>query len=862
MQNTNESYQLPPQLKKILWSILAVALVAVGCFVWWYVAKYRNYTVYREMVQAPRELAEGTEFKKLTSGESLPGFELAAENETMALYLKRETAEIAVRDKRDGTVVYSNPQDAGSDPIAKSGSNQENLRSQFILSYLNAADQEGVAWSSNAKAVKNEQVEFQSIPDGLRVIYTLSNKKMLLVPDQLNEAWYSQFDGVKDVTSNYVLNEENGLYELKTRGLTTRTTQKIDAALRKGGFSLDDYEEMQALQEKDEETEEEEALSFVVTLDWRLNADGVQVTVPYEGIEEYGGGKIRSIQLAPFFGAAGSEETGAMVVPDGSGALIRFNNGKNSFSQYTQSIYEMDLVDSDLVATQNIQPARLPLFGICRENETILATCERGASLANVVADVAGRYNNYNYAYFTFNVRRTDTLLIAGEEAPVAERDYYPVDCTVRYTLLGKDYTGYSGLARAYRERLLSEGKLRQAGGESGDIPFYYDVIGGVKETAHWFGVQYLRVLSMTSFDQAQSIAAELKREGISNQCMNLQGWMNGGYYHDPVTKVRVLGQLGGEGKLRDLQEFLLRSGGMLYPDASVQFVTDIAKGFRVSEEASRYYAEGYAVELGVINPVTLRRTATLGYRVRGYLLLSPKFLPRHIAGLRDAVNRLKLKGVSLRDLGSELHSDKRRNNLINREAALDVVRNAFGQIASTDASVMVAGGNDYSLPYASHVINAPVMATIFPIVDEEIPLWEMVVHGSMGYAGSAMNLTQSENQKVDLLHLIEIGASTHYTFTWRDAADMKYTGVNNNFATTFSTWKDKAVEAYRFVNGALHGVSGAAMVEHTRLENGFARVRYDNGVTIYVNSSESEASADGVSVPALSYLVVGGEQQ
>ena len=53
----------------------------------------------------------------------------------------------------------------------------------------------------------------------------------------------------------------------------------------------------------------------------------------------------------------------------------------------------------------------------------------------------------------------------------------------------------------------------------------------------------------------------------------------------------------------------------------------DIAKGFHRSEEVSRYYAEGYMVNLGVINPVSLRRTATLGYSERGFTLLSPKFL-------------------------------------------------------------------------------------------------------------------------------------------------------------------------------------------------------------------------------------------
>ena len=174
----------------------------------------------------------------------------------------------------------------------------------------------------------------------------------------------------------------------------------------------------------------------------------------------------------------------------------------------------------------------------------------------------------------------------------------------------------------------------------------------------------------------------------------------------------------------------------------------------------------------------------------------------------------------------------------------------------------MVSGGNDYALAYAEHVVNAPVQATMFPIVDEQIPLWEMIVHGSVGYAGSAVNMTQSENKRVDLLHLIEYGASVHYTFTWRDAADMKYTGLNSQYATTFSSWKDEAVEDYRFVNGALKTVSGAAMESYERVTDTLSKTVYSNGVTVYVNTGSTPVQAEGRTVEALNYLVVGGEAQ
>lgn len=860
----NKTLRLPTSVRRVLWILLALILIAAAVFVTWYIINYRNYNEYRSLIPQPEIRTEGAELKKTRDPENrVPGFELVTENDRSALFLKRDNAEIALYDKSTGKILYSNPQDAAKDTVARSGVNQENLKSQFVLNYLDKYAKEGTAWNSYGKATANGQVEFLQIPDGLQVVYTLSDQKIVLAPDILTPEWYEILAnaGKKQASKTYELDEATGLYKMKERGVSNRHKLQIDADAREAGFTIEDLEEMNALAESAENEEESETVSFVITLEYRLTAEGLEVMLPNNGLEEHGGAQIRAIQLLPFMGAAGSEEEGYLVVPDGSGAIIRFNNGKSSSPQYNQNIYDLDLVDSDMASTQNIQTARLALYGICRPESSVLVTCERGATLSSIVADVAGRNNSYNFAYFSFNLRRTDTLVVAGEDAIVAERDLYPVDCVVRYTLLGEDYKGYSGIARAARERMQREGKWTAKTEDTGDIPFYYDIIGGVKETAHFLGIQYLRVLPMTTFAQAETIMTELKHENIVNQRMNFQGWMNGGYYHDPVNSVSVLGQLGGEKGLKDLQQALKTAGGALYPDASIQFVTSIAKGFYPNEEASRYYAEGYVVELGVVSPVTLRRTSNLGFTERGYMLLSPKFLPRYAQRLAQAADRLQLETISLRDLASAVHADKRRNNVINREAALDIVKNAFGTIKGENRELMVSGGNEYSFPYVSHIINAPLEATIFPIVDEQIPLWEMILHGAVDYCGSNINLMQSDDPKRDLLHLVEYGASTHYVFTWRDASDMKYTGVNNNFATQFTSWKADAVESYRFVNGALKEVSGAAIIAHETLQEGLVKVSYSNGKVIYINYLDQPAQADGKTVPAMNYLVEEGKE-
>ena len=126
-------------------------------------------------------------------------------------------------------------------------------------------------------------------------------------------------------------------------------------------------------------------------------------------------------------------------------------------------------MDATYTILENTTPARLPLFGICREDSSVLATIERGAALCYLTADIAGKYNSYNDCYPTFVLRGYDILSmfgVSGTEAdlPIMEKDLYDEEITVRYTLLNEDYAGYSGLANYYREHLL-DGRADPAAG-------------------------------------------------------------------------------------------------------------------------------------------------------------------------------------------------------------------------------------------------------------------------------------------------------------------------------------------------------------------------------------------------------------
>ena len=281
-----------------------------------------------------------------------------------------------------------------------------------------------------------------------------------------------------------------------------------------------------------------------------------------------------------------------------------------------------------------------------------------------------------------------------------------------------------------------------------------------------------------------------------------------------------------------------------------------VASKYSFTNETSRYYGTGYLAEFGLVNPSTLRQTSGLSYKENIFYLVSPKFLVRYAEKFASKVEGMKLSGISLRDLGDELHSDKRRTNIINREHALDVVEAEFENLKSTGKKLMVSDGNDYSFAYASDIINAPLESNEYYVIDYSIPFYEMLIHGSIDYSGSVINLGDTTDLNDTALKLISVGASPHFMFSWENANKLKDTGINRFYSTTYTTWKDRAVSVYKQVSGALSQVKGAYMTDYRELEPGVTVTTYSNGVKIYVNRSKETAVADGVSIAPGSYEI------
>lgn len=846
--------------KRLIIIVVVALLVIISASALNIIFRYFKYDEYKKY-EVKSKTEKGERFVAVNEDKpDVEGMVLVSENDNLKLYTNLETTEIAVYNKNDGSITYSNPQDR--DTHTGTGINASNLSSTLAVTYYNKAG--NVATINNYDmSIKNGQFETESIKDGIRYIYTLADEDSIasIVPyyiseDGLNKVMEKSSDyDARTVKGKYKL--ENGTYVLNDSAKKSKVgMEKLNKIFEKAGYTEEDYA-------KDMEGhEEDESLSITIPLEYRLTDKGLEATVKAADIEEHGNVYISQIDVLQFFGAASNKAQGYILVPDGSGALINLNSG-NQATAYNQAIYDIDPVAQNYVVIEETECARLPIFGIKADDNAIFARITAGDAIASVNADVAGKLNNYNYAYASFNVREKELLNMFGvqgskSDIPVVEKSLYKIDLSVSYSFLTKDDASYSGMARTYRKQLIDEGILKETN-QSESVPLYLDIIGGVEQKKHIMGIPYEGVCAMTTYDEASEIVDNLYDSDITNLRLNYQGWFNGGIYHDVADKIKLIGSVGSKSDLESLNKKLEDKGGKLFMDVAFQKVSHESKRFTSVLEASKYYS-GYVVELGATDPSTVRQTSNLEwYDEMIYYMISPKFLNRYVDKFASKITKYDVSGINLTDLGSVLTSDKKRSELINRQQAENIVIGQYEKLAETKKNLMETGGNEYSLKYVSDIIDAPTSYSAYYIIDEQVPFYEMVIHGSISYSGEAFNLMDDDLDDDFVLNCIEYGIAPRFTLSYKDPSKMKYTSSADKYSVLYTTWLDKAKEMYGNINEALKDVDGSAMINHEKLDNGLIKVDYENGKTIYINKTSQDIAVDGNTVKAKNYLKTGG---
>ncbi len=797
------------------------------------------------------------------------GFEPALENDRAVLYFNQATAETALLDRATGHIWYSNPQDRAQETMVE-GTTRLRLGAQVTVTYYDTKGAFGQMDSYN-DAIAYDGMKWEIRDGALLVSYRLGKTVVTLadVPQQISKSRMERFISAlpekdqEDLLKNYRLasvagQDQSYIDKLKvkypnvvnedTYYLTkdsARILKKIKGYLDQCGYTWDDLDFDN--QQNQVQVEASSRAFFALTLKYRLTEDGLAVTLVGDSLEYDAKIPPNDIRILEYFGAGGKQEQGYMLLPDGSGTLIYYNNGKTNETAFSLRIYGDDTVSDTESAYVMTGKASFPVFGIKNGAAGLLCTVEEGAALCSLNARVAGMQNSYNTVYASFQATAVDRMALSDTQQIYFESAPYREDVTLRYTLLAPRDADYMGMARVYRASLMEKGALREQSATG--YPLMLDYIGAAPTTKVVAGLPVESMEAMTAYDDVSRLTASLAEEDAEVWLL-LEGWMSGGMEQRAFTGVSAEKVLGGKEGLLRLMNEAERRGWHLLPETYL--ATAFAKGgFSTSRDCARDLCRDIAVRYDYDY---LNRYRRYDGRVI-YQLNAARWQASAeslLAGRGDAA----LTSAAIADVGSQLYSDYYVKRPMNRDA-MQKAQEATLEALGREVFLALPNPNAYALPYADAVYDIPCSDSGFRVTDESVPFYQAVIRGSVSYAAPALNY--ADDYRMAFLRAVEVGAGLHFTLTANTTALLKETDYGYLNKGACADWAETVKLDYARAASALGQVAGESMTAHWKAaENVYVTV-YQSGVSIAVNYSGSPAVVSGVEVPAYDFAVIGG---
>jgi len=798
--------------------------------------------------------------------------ELVIENQYLNLRFDPATTEVVLTDKAKGTQWYPLPkgEDPLADPVTRNGMN-----SLFFLEYT---DVYGIGQTlfSGEHSVDINTYSYSLSNNVLEVDYSVGRmERTYVIPPVITEDRMKEFTAEMSQTEKSLINAGYRLYninalrrddnkdellatypDLARRNLyvLATTVQEYQKAEYESYFSavgytyedyLEDIANFPAISGR-------ERPAFNITLRYSLDGRALVLDIPFDKIAYRIKYPITTLSVFPYMGASGFEDEGYLFVPDGSGALIRFNNNKQSQQPFSTTVYGWD---EGRVRKAIISDNRAPFaaYGIQKNNNALLCIIENGSSYSSVRADVSGRNNSYNNVYARFTMVHSELMNISGR----SQRDVYqyerslPDDESITLRFIVCDDDGYVGMAKEYRKWLQQKYPSIKKRTDA-NVPIVVEIPGAVNKTQHRLGIPFDLPLKLTSYKETADMINNFSNLGWKNVKVKLNGWFNRSVDHTIPTRIRLINTLGSKNDFKNIISSADQHGYQVYPEVDFFFMRDKKPfdGFNLYHDASRY-----------INRERIQRYpysfVWFGERNR-WGKLSYVARPETMASMIDnfvvKTDDLGIKNIAFRNIGSRLAGNYNERNHVSREGSMNMRKETLTKLNNSGTGVMLLAGHAYAAPWADVIVDMALECQDFGITDVSVPFYQIALHGLIPYTGKAINL--AEDYTDNILKSIESGAGLYFSFMTKDTDVLQETKFRQFYANVYHKWIGDADKLYKQFSADFGHLSNQAIDNHQIISHGVSVTTYEDGTNVVVNNNKAPFNYNGREIGANNYIV------
>ena len=591
-----------------------------------------------------------------------------------------------------------------------------------------------------------------------------------------------------------------------------------------------------------------EDIGVVLPVEYTLEKDYLAVTIVREQIKISDECILMGINVLPSFGAGNSQDEGWLFVPDGSGAVVKFNNGIKTSNKYDKYVYCDELAVPKETSSVHEENILLPVFATSVGSDTLTGIITSGDAAASITyfngnSDCA--YNCISSTVNFLNFAQRQNIIKNKTSSKISGADYNLDNYQVRYYMSYGEKADIAGIAREYRNYLEKEKGFSSSAAEP---TFNLSLYGFIETRASFLGIPYTKHKVLTTVGQATSILDELSEKGVDSVTVKYIGWSNSGVDNKKIpSSAKVSGKIGSISDFQSLAQRIADSGGTLYPEVDLLRYTESGNGVLKTRDSIK-------TPFQVISAMNsyLPSNFEVNTKASSFCLLTPKKISKYSGNYLKSYRTLDLKAISLSTIGQLTYSDFSNKNSFNRAGLPDIYDEILSEYRKAGITTAFTNANAYTFAYADRVFEAPVQSSGFDSFDYDVPFYQMVLHGKVNMTSPA--IIQSANPLSVYLKSVEYGMELLYNGIYADSSALTGTAFDYLYSSDYGLWIDDAAEKYAEYSPLQKLIYNSEIISNTKIAEGVKKTVYQNGVTVYVNYNDETVTAENIKIEPQSF--------
>ena len=560
-------------------------------------------------------------------------------------------------------------------------------------------------------------------------------------------------------------------------------------------------------------------LLVVVPVAYRLQDGKLTVTVNCADLYLSPGYVLETLALLPCFGAltyggdqnaAGASDAAAddfVLLPDGCGAVLYPKTASASYADLRFRVLPS--------AEDHVPPASLGTFGIKSGDAAVSCTVTDGLAIADICSALfSSAQFQLRTAYAQFRITPTQIT---------DSRYYYAAPYKGQVTLVYQFLSGfratYIAMAEACRESMIRAGLLRERTAENADVPLLISLL------CSFDGKNDV----LCDFDQAADLLSLIKAKGVDSAFLTLQGLFPGGMAQTASAALRPSSALGAASGFTSLCAFAHKQGYKVLGGVNLLLSKEQSAAKQLNGDSRRVYVplQAFALDYGSGVPPAAS-------------LLASDRIEKQAIRILHWMERSAADGVCVNDAAVQHYADAGTG--ADLSAVAELVNAQLSAFAGA-GDLVLYGGNPCMLKDADLFCGVSFEPSV-PTSDgyQAAPLLPAVLHGSVCYAGPALNAGALPT--LSFLKCVEYGAIPSVSWVYASGKRLSY---ENSLSQTVA-WSKK-------INATLSDLCSSRITGHEQVEAGVFRTDYENGACVFVNYNHYSVNVNNIAIPPYDYL-------